>query len=395
MTSRAVAVDEANVPPLKMDHRRAWVVMTASFLALMIESGLRPSLGVYFLHFLNTFNCTKSQVASVYGAINASCFISGPIAGIFYKMFGARAAVMIGGLLAATGYFLIVFTSTIYQVIVLGIAIGVGSGLIRTATVSVQPEYFLKYRNLAMGVVFIGPGLGIFIFPHVIGYLVEHFAWRGSLVFVSALVLQCVVLGALLKPRRHRQSHHAGLKDFMALTLWKNPLFVLQGMGMFLAAGCCFIYFAFDITLMQHRGLSEEEALFTFSMHGIFSLLGRFVAIAVVQWEDMNITIFMALCYLTAQIPMFSGVFCYNRIMFTIQNSLTGFGNGLFPVALAPFLIYIGGVENLPVALGYSNFLNGIGGLAILEVGGKRTPYEYDMFHFPDRVIITRYTHMC
>lgn len=223
-----------------------------------------------------------------------------------------------------------------------------------------------------MGVVFVGPGVGIFIFPPVIGFLMDRYTWRGSLLLVSALMLQCVVLGALLKPRRNRQSHHAGLKDFMVLTLWKNPIFVMQGIGMFMAAGCCFIYFALDITLMQDRGLSEEEALVTFSLHGIFSLLGRFVATGIVQWESTNIAVFVAFCYLTAQLPMFSGVFCYSRIAFSIQNALTGFGNGLFSVALGPFLIYIGGVENLPVALGYSNFLNGLGGLAILGAAGRR-----------------------
>lgn len=248
--------------------------------------------------------------------------------------------------------------------------LGVGSGLIRTASISVQPEYFLKYRNLAMGVVFVGPGVGIFVFPHVIGYFVENYTWRGSLRLVAALMLQCVVLGALLIPRRHKSSHHAGCKDFMALNLWKNPLFVLEGAGMFLAAGCCFIYFALNITLMQQRGLSEETALFTFSVHGICSLIGRFFATVVVQWQRTNISIFMALCYIIAQLPMFAGVFCYSRLAFTIENALSGFGNGLFPVVLAPFLIYVGGVENLAVALGYSNLLNGIGGLAILKGAG-------------------------
>lgn len=71
-------------------------------------------------------------------------------------------------------------------------------GLVRTAIIASQPMYFDRYRNLAMGLVMIGPGLGRFLFPVGLSRLISEYGWRGSMLFSAAFFAQCFVAAAAL-----------------------------------------------------------------------------------------------------------------------------------------------------------------------------------------------------
>lgn len=60
--------------------------------------------------------------------------------------------------------------------------------------------YFEKYRSLATGIAVCGSGLGTFIFAPLTEYFVTEYGWRGALLLISSLVLQCTTFGALFRP---------------------------------------------------------------------------------------------------------------------------------------------------------------------------------------------------
>ena len=77
---------------------------------------------------------------------------------------------------------------------------GFGLGMLYLPTNSVLPLYFKKRRSLALGIVLCGTGLGNFVYPPLITWLVDQMHWRGSLIVISGCMLQMVVLGALIRP---------------------------------------------------------------------------------------------------------------------------------------------------------------------------------------------------
>lgn len=59
--------------------------------------------------------------------------------------------------------------------------------------------YYDKHRSLATGVATSGSGLGGAIMPVLAGVLIEHYSWKGSLIFVAGLCLHLLVFSALLR----------------------------------------------------------------------------------------------------------------------------------------------------------------------------------------------------
>jgi len=60
--------------------------------------------------------------------------------------------------------------------------------------------YFEKKRSLATGIAVCGSGLGTFVFAPLIEYLIVEYGWRGAILIIAGLVLNCTFLGALFRP---------------------------------------------------------------------------------------------------------------------------------------------------------------------------------------------------
>ncbi|KRT78853.1 membrane transporter [Oryctes borbonicus] len=60
--------------------------------------------------------------------------------------------------------------------------------------------YFEKKRSLATGIAVCGSGFGTFIFAPIITLLLNEYGWRGSMIIISGIVLECIIFGALFRP---------------------------------------------------------------------------------------------------------------------------------------------------------------------------------------------------
>lgn len=60
--------------------------------------------------------------------------------------------------------------------------------------------YFERRRALATGLACCGSGIGTFIFSPLSALLVEEYGWKMTCYWLAAIILQCCVFGALLRP---------------------------------------------------------------------------------------------------------------------------------------------------------------------------------------------------
>lgn len=77
---------------------------------------------------------------------------------------------------------------------------GFGFGLIYLPAIVSVTCYFEKYRSLATGIAVCGSGMGTFIFAPLTEWLVQAFGWRGAMLIIGALVMNCVIFGILFRP---------------------------------------------------------------------------------------------------------------------------------------------------------------------------------------------------
>lgn len=80
------------------------------------------------------------------------------------------------------------------------LSVGFGFGLIYLPAIVSVTCYFERLRSLATGIAVCGSGLGTFIFAPFTEYLIKTFGWRGALIIIAGLMLNCIVLGILFRP---------------------------------------------------------------------------------------------------------------------------------------------------------------------------------------------------
>lgn len=82
----------------------------------------------------------------------------------------------------------------------IGVGAGLGLGLIYLPAIVSVTTYFEKYRSLATGIAVCGSGFGTFIFAPLTEYLIKNYTWRGALLIIAGIVLNCILFGALFRP---------------------------------------------------------------------------------------------------------------------------------------------------------------------------------------------------
>ena len=83
---------------------------------------------------------------------------------------------------------------------------GVGLGLIYLPAIVSVTYYFEKRRSFATGLAVCGSGVGTFVFAPLTKMLVEQYSWKGAVLILAGLLLNCILCGALFRPLEMKQT---------------------------------------------------------------------------------------------------------------------------------------------------------------------------------------------
>lgn len=176
------------------------MVVFASFMINMIADGITFSFGIFNVEFLKYFGDSKGKTAWIGSIFMASPLLSGPIASYLTDRYGCRKVTIVGSITAAIGFLLSSMSNSMEMLfITFGVIAGVGLSLCYVAAVVIVAYYFDKRRSFATGISVCGSGIGTFIFPPVIQYLISEYGWRGCTVLLAGIFLNMCVCGALMK----------------------------------------------------------------------------------------------------------------------------------------------------------------------------------------------------
>lgn len=185
-----------------VDGGWGWMVVLGAFFINVITDGCSYSFGVLFTHLVEYFHANRSSTAWVGSVFNASPLLFGPFASIIAKRFGFRKTTIAGGLIAAVGIFASVFVNSLALLsFTYGCVAGFGISLPYLASSVVVMMYFKKRRSLATGLAECGAGVGTLIFAPLLQFLISEYGWRGSLLVLSAIMLNIVLCGSLFRPQ--------------------------------------------------------------------------------------------------------------------------------------------------------------------------------------------------
>ncbi|XP_051275968.1 monocarboxylate transporter 9-like isoform X2 [Dicentrarchus labrax] len=191
---------EAARPPA-LDGGWGWAVVACSFLALLLGYGSPQSVGVLYPEWLLAFGEGKATTAWVGSLVVGVGLIVGPICSVCVVNFGARPVTVFSGVMVAGGLMLSAFAPNVpFLIFSFGIVVGVGVGLLYTATLTITCLYFEKKRGLALGIVTTGTSVGGFLYSALQSELIERFGLDGCLLVVGALALNVVACAGPMRP---------------------------------------------------------------------------------------------------------------------------------------------------------------------------------------------------
>jgi len=178
-----------------------WVIVFASFMIHIVADGITYSFGIFMVELIEKFDADRGAASLIPSILVGVTLGSGPIASSFTNRYGCRAVTIAGAVLASIGLAVSAAANNISLLyFTIGVCTGLGFGLIYLPAIVSVSMYFEKRRAFATGIAVCGSGLGTFIMAPVTKWLITMFGWEGAMLVTSALVLLCILFGALFRP---------------------------------------------------------------------------------------------------------------------------------------------------------------------------------------------------
>jgi len=178
-----------------------WVVLAGSFVSFFIADGWSYSFGVLFPSIVEYFSESRGTTALVGTLLYAIPMIISPLACALVTTYGCRPVAVGGGILTGVSLAVACLARSISDLcIIVGILSAIGLALVYISSLFIVTIYFDRRRGLATGLAVTGSGVGALVFPPLIEWLNETYAWRGCLLITGGICLHIVAAGMLYRP---------------------------------------------------------------------------------------------------------------------------------------------------------------------------------------------------
>ncbi|KAI5612366.1 solute carrier family 16, member 7 (monocarboxylic acid transporter 2) [Silurus asotus] len=200
----ATAADLGYTPP---DGGWGWAVVLGSFMSIGFSYAFPKSLTIYFKEIQEYFLISYSEIAWVSSIMLATMYAGGPVSSILVNHYGSRPVVIVGGLMTGVAMIVASFGTTIVHLyICIGVIGGLGLAFNLQPALTIIGKYFLVKRPIANGLAMAGSPVFLSTLAPLNQFLFDNFGWRGSFFILGAILLNCCVAGALMRPIKIREN---------------------------------------------------------------------------------------------------------------------------------------------------------------------------------------------
>ncbi|KAM9408238.1 monocarboxylate transporter 2-like [Pholidichthys leucotaenia] len=184
-----------------MDGGWGWIVVFGAHISIGFAYSTPKALSIFFKDIQRDLQASYSDIAWISSIMLAAMYAGGPLSSLLVGRFGSRPIVMTGGLMCGVSMVTASFgTSIIHLYLCIGVIGGFGLAFNLNASLTIISKYFLAKRPLANGLAMAGSPVFLCFLAPLNQYLLVHFGWRGSLLVLGGLMLNCCVAGALMRP---------------------------------------------------------------------------------------------------------------------------------------------------------------------------------------------------
>jgi len=181
-----------------------WIALAGAALIYFFSCGIfYYSYGVFLPTMCDELGWSRAAVAAGLSLGMLSVGLPSPLIGASITRFGPRINMVLGNLLAALGLAGVSLAQEVWHVYFFYSlsGLGVGFGMYMACTTVVN-NWFIRKRSLGMGFVVAAGGLGGFLFPPLVTWLISAIGWQMSWVALAGIYFTfTVVIGGLILVR--------------------------------------------------------------------------------------------------------------------------------------------------------------------------------------------------
>lgn len=259
-------------------------MVALAFLHIAVSRGISGSFGVFYVALIEAFGWSRAATASAISLQIISEGISFPFAGSLIDRLGPRRTLILGGSVLALGLALTSTVSSIWELYLwMGVVTALGLALIGMVPhVAILSREFSQYRGTALGLAWMGGGLGIMLLVPLAQIMIDNWGWSlayvGLAVVAALLVIPPVLLlftpgskmsGAPALPQTEKPTDWTVKQALRSSTFW-----LLFGSRILASVGNQ-IVLTHQIAHAVDVGYPKLFAASIFGLMGVVSIFGR------------------------------------------------------------------------------------------------------------------------
>ena len=255
------------------------------------------------------FGWTPSQFFFSYTVLMCLGLLTGPVVGTMAERAGLRAVGVVGLIGHSFAYLLLSFNTgslPLWYASWALLAI-LGAGSLPIVWTSVLNDWFVKHRGKAIGITMAGTGLGAFLLPPIVEFLISNYGWRTAYrgIGIGALVISLPIVFALFKEKRDTGVAADGAVANSPATAWgvtrleamKTYRFWILGAVLFVTVIVIAGLLSNFARIMTEKGFERASIAQIAAIMGLTVIFGRLLVGALVDrfWAPGVATAFFIL----------------------------------------------------------------------------------------------------
>jgi predicted MFS family arabinose efflux permease len=295
---------------MRVFGRSRWWIVLASTMALTCGAGAVNILafGVFLKPLTEDLGFSRGAIGQVMAITTWLSVIGTPILGVLLDRYGARRVLLVGAPLFALATMAqsLMTSSLLVLYALFTLKSALSPGVSPTSIGFAVAQWFDRQRGLALGIGMSGVGLGTFIFPPAVAWMIVNYGWREAFVGMGLMMICLSFVPTLLWQRAPTeaekaanpdipQGEKAGLTLRQAVASWR-----FWALGLSFIVGIVGINGALTqiVVILTDRGAPLAEASKVLAASGVASIAGRLASgwLADRVWGSFVIVGFFILC---------------------------------------------------------------------------------------------------
>lgn len=382
-----------NIPAKKLSLNYSWLVLAATTLTMLGFYGAELSFGVFLKPILEEFGWTRATVSAAISVVEGIAGILGIFVGRMTDKYGARWVIIIGSLLGGSGYILMYYLHSLWQLyIYFGLLVGFCMGACWTSLIATVSRWFVEKRVLAVGILTSGLTVGNMLMPPFMAYFIGNFGWRNAYLLLALIVVIVAIPSILLlgknpprismvahirKNNSEKATNHVSelvpSREWSAMEAIKtSPIWILMIVGLVTSIGFFFMT-VHIVPYATDAGITVTLAALIISFMSAGNISGKLLVWQIVNKIGNKSTLLLVLAL--EAIALFLLMNTKNLWMLLALGTIFGFGFGAtMPVRMSMIPEYYG-TKSLGTLVGLVSIAWAIGGI----IGPIIAGYIFDL----------------